>query len=122
MHMRARVIISVGLLFLLFCPAGHLAVAKYLTHAKPLDSRAINNAEGGPFLASKKIISASAIKAEILLARAYFFPGEISGRADENLAKATAAFAEAQGKQTTAKCPPMTQSGDCTLREPYKHH
>jgi lipoprotein-anchoring transpeptidase ErfK/SrfK len=40
------------------------------------------------------------IKAEILLARAHFSPGEISGRAGENLNKAIAAFAEAQGKAT----------------------
>ena len=58
-------IISVGLSFLLLCPAGakHLAVAKHLAHAKPVDSQAINNAEWDPSLASKKVISAPAIKA-----------------------------------------------------------
>ena len=96
-------IISAGLSFLLLCPAGakHLAVAKHLAHAKPVDSQAINNAEWDPSLASKKVISAPAIKAEILLARAYFSPGEISGRPGENLTKAIAAFAEAQGKATS---------------------
>jgi lipoprotein-anchoring transpeptidase ErfK/SrfK len=102
MHMRT-LIISAGLSFLLLCPAGakHLAVAKHLAHAKPVDSQAINNAEWDPSLASTKVISAPAIKAEILLARAYFSPGEISGRPGENLTKAIAAFAEAQGKATS---------------------
>jgi lipoprotein-anchoring transpeptidase ErfK/SrfK len=96
-------IISAGLSFLLLCPAGakHLAVAKHLAHAKPVDSQAINNAEWDPSLASTKVISAPAIKAEILLARAYFSPGEISGRPGENLTKAIGAFAEAQGKATS---------------------
>jgi len=101
MHMRA-VIISAGLLVLLLYPAGakHLAVAKHLAHATPVDSQAINDAEWDPSLASKKAISPPAIKAEILLARAYFSPGEVSGRTGENLTRAIAAFAEAQGKAT----------------------
>ena len=96
-------VISAGLSFLLLCPAGakHLAVAKHLARAKPVDSQAINNAEWDPSLASTKVISAPAIKAEILLARAYFSPGEISGRPGENLTEAIAAFAQAQGKATS---------------------
>jgi peptidoglycan hydrolase-like protein with peptidoglycan-binding domain len=86
MHMRALVILA-GL-FLVTCPAS----------AKSLDAEAINNAQFGASFASKKAISPLLIKAEILLARAHFSPGEISGRAGENLTKAIAAFAEAQGK------------------------
>jgi lipoprotein-anchoring transpeptidase ErfK/SrfK len=88
MHMRVPVILA-GL-FLVTCFAS----------AKSLDAEAINNAQFGASFASKKAISPLLIKAEILLARAHFSPGEISGRAGENLNKAIAAFAEAQGKAT----------------------
>jgi lipoprotein-anchoring transpeptidase ErfK/SrfK len=40
------------------------------------------------------------IKAQILLARANFSPGEINGKPNENLTKAVAAFAEAHGRAT----------------------
>jgi peptidoglycan hydrolase-like protein with peptidoglycan-binding domain len=86
MHMRVLAILA-GL-FLVTCPAS----------AKSLDAEAINNAQFGVPFASKQAISPLLIKAEILLARAHFSPGEISGRAGENLTKAIAAFAEAQGK------------------------
>jgi lipoprotein-anchoring transpeptidase ErfK/SrfK len=88
MHMRVLAILA-GM-FLVTCPAS----------AKSLDAEAINNAQFGASFASKQAISPFLIKAEILLARAHFSPGEISGRAGENLNKAIAAFAEAQGKAT----------------------
>jgi lipoprotein-anchoring transpeptidase ErfK/SrfK len=88
MHMRVLAILA-GL-FLVTCPAS----------AKSLDAEAVNKAQFDGSLASKKAISPLLIKAEILLARANFSPGEISGRAGENLNKAIAAFAEAQGKAT----------------------
>jgi lipoprotein-anchoring transpeptidase ErfK/SrfK len=68
--------------------------------ARSLDAKTINNAQFDASVASKKGISALLIKAEILLARARFSPGEISGKPDENLNKAIAAFAEVQGKAT----------------------
>src|SRR5262245_57855279 len=86
MHMRVQVILA-GL-FLVTCPA----------NAKFLDPKAINNAQFDASSASKKTGSPLTIKTEILLARAHFSPGEISGRPGENLNKAIAAFAEAQGK------------------------
>ena len=85
-----RVLAILAGLFLVTCPAS----------AKSLDAEAINNAQFGVPFASKQAISPLLIKAEILLARAHFSPGEISGRAGENLNKAIAAFAEAQGKAT----------------------
>src|SRR5215831_8803384 len=99
MHMRA-LFISAGLSLFLLCPAAakHHAGAKHLANAKSVDSQSINNAEWDPSLASKKATIPLAVKAEILLARANFSPGEISTRPGENLAKAVAAFAEAQGK------------------------
>jgi lipoprotein-anchoring transpeptidase ErfK/SrfK len=86
MHMRVQVIL-VGLLLIAF-PA----------NAKSLDPKAINNAQFDASFASKKTESPLIIKTEILLARAHFSPGEISGRLGENLNKAIAAYAEAQGK------------------------
>jgi len=86
MHMRVQVILA-GLL-LITC-AGH---------AKSPDPNAINNAQFDASFASKKTESPLIIKIEILLARAHFSPGEISGRPGENLNKAIAAYAEAQGK------------------------
>jgi len=85
-HMRVQVILA-GLL-LITCPA----------HAKSPDPNAINNAQFDASFESKKTESPLIIKIEILLARAHFSPGEISGRPGENLNKAIAAFAEAQGK------------------------
>jgi len=67
-------------------------------HAKSPDPNAINNAQFDASFASKKTESPLIIKIEILLARAHFSPGEISGRPGENLNKAIAAYAEAQGK------------------------
>jgi lipoprotein-anchoring transpeptidase ErfK/SrfK len=87
MHMRVLVILA-GL-FLVVGPAS----------AKSLDAEAITNAQFGAPFASKQA-SPLLIKAEILLARAHFSPGEVSGRAGENFNKAIAAFAEAQGKAT----------------------
>ena len=85
-----RVLIILAGLFLVTCPAS----------AKYLDAGAVNKAQFDGSFASKKAISPLLIKAEILLARAHFSPGEISGRPGENLNKAIAAFAEAQGKAT----------------------
>jgi lipoprotein-anchoring transpeptidase ErfK/SrfK len=88
MHMRVLIILA-GL-FLVTYPAS----------AKYLDAEAVNKAQFDVSFASKKAISPLLIKAEILLARAHFSPGEFSGRPGENLNKAIAAFAEAQGKAT----------------------
>jgi lipoprotein-anchoring transpeptidase ErfK/SrfK len=95
MHMRAAIIPAI-LVFLVPCFAG----AKNLASAKPPDVQAINNAEWNSSFASRKGINPLAIKAGIMLARAHFSPGEISGRLDENFGKAVTAFAEAQGKTT----------------------
>jgi lipoprotein-anchoring transpeptidase ErfK/SrfK len=86
MHMRVQVILA-GL-FLITCPA----------HAKSPDPKAINDVQFDASFASKKTGSPLIIKTEILLARTHFSPGEISGRPGDNLNKAIAAFAEAQGK------------------------
>jgi lipoprotein-anchoring transpeptidase ErfK/SrfK len=68
--------------------------------ATPTDAEDINNAQWVATSTSKKGISPLLIKAQILLARAHFSPGEIDGKPSENLNKAIAAFAEVQGSAT----------------------
>jgi lipoprotein-anchoring transpeptidase ErfK/SrfK len=96
--MRA-LLISVALLSLLQCPADarHPASTQHQANAKSLDVQAINGAQWDSSFATRKGIRPAVIKAEILLARRNFSPGEISGRPGENLNKAIAAFAEVQG-------------------------
>jgi len=85
-----RVLAILISLFVFMCPAS----------AKPIEAETINNAQWDPSFKSKKEISPLLIKAQILLARAHFSPGEINGKSSENLNKAIAAFAEAQGRAT----------------------
>src|ERR1700688_191617 len=60
-----------------------------------LDAEAINNAELGPKPPAQDKIDAVTVKAQVLLDRARFSPGEIDGKLGENAQKALRAFAEA---------------------------
>jgi lipoprotein-anchoring transpeptidase ErfK/SrfK len=64
--------------------------------AAGLDAAAINNAEFRAKPAEDKT-DASVVKAQVLLDRARFSPGEIDGKLGENAQKALRAFAEARG-------------------------
>ena len=64
-----------------------------------LDMAAINDAQW-PQKPTKAAISPHLIKAQVLLDRARFSPGEIDGKPGTNLDKAIAAFAAAKGLQT----------------------
>jgi len=65
--------------------------------AAQLDPPAINNAEFRSKPAARDKIDPVVVKAEVLLDRARFSPGEIDGKLGENAQKALAAFAEAKG-------------------------
>src|SRR6476659_4577094 len=65
--------------------------------AAGLDAAAINNAEFRSKPAAEDKTDATAVKAQVLLDRAQFSPGEIDGKFGENAQKALRAFAEAKG-------------------------
>src|SRR5262245_8262693 len=92
--MLRRTVNALAVAFVLLAPAPVLA----------LDANAINSAE----LPKKPGKAASGpdpllIKAEILLDRARFSPGEIDGRMGENFQKALAAFKVSQGLPADSK-------------------
>jgi len=69
--------------------------------AAPLDIQAINDAQWRAEKTSKGGVSPIVIRAQVLLDRAHFSPGEIDGKQGDNFKKAVRAFAIDQGLPST---------------------
>lgn len=75
--------------------------------AAALDAASINNAEfDGAKPPDARKLDALVIKAQVLLDRARFSPGEIDGKLGENAQKALKAFAEAKGLKSNQSLTP----------------
>jgi lipoprotein-anchoring transpeptidase ErfK/SrfK len=85
-----------GLVLLVF------AVAEART-AETLDLARVNSAELKPRNFTEDTVDPVIVKAQVLLDRARFSPGEIDGKAGENFKKALVAFEAEQGLPSTAQ-------------------
>jgi peptidoglycan hydrolase-like protein with peptidoglycan-binding domain len=88
------------------------AWAAALPSAAALDRDAVNGAElaGKPAKKASKGADPVMLKAQVLLDRARFSPGEIDGRGGENVRKAIEAFEAAQGLKPDGQLDPETWS------------
>jgi lipoprotein-anchoring transpeptidase ErfK/SrfK len=89
---------------------GALAAAAWLlgsSLAAAIDIESVNSAElRGKSTRPKDAFDPVVLKAQVLLDRAHFSPGEIDGRPGENFKKAVVAFAQSQGLSTDGNLNP----------------
>src|SRR5690349_12270293 len=95
-----------ALMIVLMGPAGALSAE--------LDAEAINKAEYRAPTENRAVL----VKAQALLERAGFSPGEIDGRAGDNFRKALAAFAQARGLNGDKLSEPIWKELTATSADP----
>jgi lipoprotein-anchoring transpeptidase ErfK/SrfK len=71
--------------------------------AEALDAATVNQAQISPKSKARKGPSAVLLRAQVLLDRAHFSPGEIDGKSGENARRAIAAFQKARGLRPDGK-------------------
>jgi lipoprotein-anchoring transpeptidase ErfK/SrfK len=77
-----------------------LCLAAEVTLAAPVDIQSVNGAQWSKQADTKGGINPTLVKAQILLDRAHFSPGEIDGKLGDNFKKAITAFSAEHGIQT----------------------
>jgi len=78
----------------------------WVPEALAMDAQTVNNAEFGTKVKKSAAFDPVMLKAQVLLDRARFSPGEIDGRDGENARKAIAAFERTQGLRPDGKLDP----------------
>jgi lipoprotein-anchoring transpeptidase ErfK/SrfK len=74
--------------------------ASGIARAASIDAQAINDAQWNEKKPDRSTIEPLMVKMQVLLDRAHFSPGEIDGKAGENVEKAIAAYARAHGAES----------------------
>ncbi len=89
MHRRAWLVVLISL--------QTAALGISTARAASIDAQAVNDAKWEDRKTTQNMAQPAIVKLQVLLDRAHFSPGEIDGKPGENLDKAIAAYAAAQG-------------------------
>jgi lipoprotein-anchoring transpeptidase ErfK/SrfK len=89
MHRRAWLVVLISL--------QTAALGITMARAASIDAQSVNDAKWEDRKTTQNMARSALVKLQVLLDRAHFSPGEIDGKPGENLDKAIAAYAAAQG-------------------------
>src|SRR6476469_1433231 len=94
MHRRAWLVVLISL--------QTAALGISMAQAASIDAQAVNDAKWEDRKTTQNMTRSALVKLQVLLDRAHFSPGEIDGKPGENVDKAIAAYAAAQGASAGA--------------------